>query len=70
MNRNDRSAGARTDRLTGTQNFGRYNIIPSPLFVAGHKKNPQNMLITSFGTISEVNDYCESQDFNCLWKGN
>ena len=30
---NEGSAYGRTD----TQNFGRYNIIPSPLFVAGHK---------------------------------
>ena len=26
------------EALTDTQNFGGYNIIPSPLFVAGHKK--------------------------------
>ena len=29
------SADGRTD----TQNFGRYNIIPSPLFVVVHKNN-------------------------------
>ena len=26
-----------TDGRTDTQNFGWYNIIPLPLFVAGHK---------------------------------
>ena len=30
---NDGSA----DRRKNTENFGRYNIIPSPLFVMGHK---------------------------------
>ena len=34
---NDGSADGWTDRWMDTQNFGRYNIIPSPLFVAGHK---------------------------------
>ena len=34
MNTNDGSADGWTDR----QNFGWYNIIPSPLLVAGHKK--------------------------------
>ena len=29
------------DRRTCTQNFGRYNIIPSPLFVARHRKVKQ-----------------------------
>ena len=29
---------ALTDGPTDTQNFGEYNIIPSPLFVAGHRK--------------------------------
>ena len=33
-----------TNRPTDTQNFGRYNIVTTPLFVAGHKKH-QNMLI-------------------------
>ena len=28
---------ALTDGRTDTQNFGRYNIIPSPIFMAGHK---------------------------------
>ena len=28
----------RTDELMDTKNFGLYNIIPSPLFVVGHKK--------------------------------
>ena len=32
---NDGSADGRMD----TQNFGWNNIIPSPLFVAGHKKD-------------------------------
>ena len=32
---NDGSADGRTD----TQNFGRYNIIPSPLFVSGHNES-------------------------------
>ena len=27
-----------TDGQTDPQNFGQYNIIPSPLFVEGHKK--------------------------------
>ena len=34
---NDGSADGRTDGRTYTQNFGWYNIIPSPLFVAGHR---------------------------------
>ena len=29
---------ALTDGRTDTRNFGRYNIISSPLFVAGHKQ--------------------------------
>ena len=45
VDRNDRRADGRTDRPTDTENFRRYNIIPSPLFVAGHKKY-HNMLIT------------------------
>ena len=28
---------ALTDGRTDTRNFGRYNIIPAPLLVAGHK---------------------------------
>ena len=40
------SYGAKTicgsaDGRTDTQNFGGYNIIPSPFFVAGHKKGPR-----------------------------
>ena len=36
---NDGRADGRTDGRMVTQNFGWYNIIPSPLFVSGHKKN-------------------------------
>ena len=32
-----------TDGRTDIQNFGRYNIIPSPLFVAGNKKTKQTL---------------------------
>ena len=35
----------RTDGRTNTQNFGGYNIIPSPLFVAGHKSDYQFLTI-------------------------
>ena len=40
---NDGSADGRTD----TQNFGRYNIIHSPLFVARHKKYKGDNLNTT-----------------------
>ena len=37
----------------GTQNFGGYIIIPSPLFVAGHKKehNIQHFIIVIYNKI-------------------
>ena len=42
---NDGSAEGRTDGWTYTQNFRCYNIIPLPLFVAGHKYlNGQKLL--------------------------
>ena len=34
-----------TDGQTDTKNFGGYNIIPSPLFVAGHKSDYQFLTI-------------------------
>ena len=36
--RKDGRTDRRTNGRTDTQNFERYNIIPSPLFAAGHKK--------------------------------
>ena len=36
--RTDANDGS-SDGQTDTQNFGRYNIIPSPLFVSGHNES-------------------------------
>ena len=35
---NDGSTDEWTDRQMDTQNFGEYNMIPLPIFMAGHKK--------------------------------
>ena len=45
---NDGSADGWTNGRTDPQNFGRYNIIPSPHFVEGHKKTLQNMFVLYF----------------------
>ena len=56
-----------TDEWTDTQNFGRYYIIPLPLFVAGHKKMgiPINVFL-----ISQKKNVCCGYSAKSAWPDN
>ena len=76
MDMNDGSADRLTDEWADTQNFRGYNIIPLPLFVAGHKNGVKisrciyslSMQLSSWKSKSTFNNADQGQTAFCaVW---